>query len=391
MNLKSQFSIPQDAIYLNCAAQGPLSKAASLAVQQSIKDKEYPAVIDQNYGESLTANAKLEISKLLNCPIENISLANSTSWGINTIVNGYEFKNTDEVILLDGQFPSNSSPWNFLGNKNVRIKKLACKNYFFDLDQFENELTSNTKLVCLEWVHFVSGDRIPLKEIINICHKREIFVVVDATQGLGAIPFSLQEHPVDALICSAYKWLVSPYGSGFMVLSNRMIEKLSPKQVNWLNFKNIQYSGKLADCSYEFCNTARQFDVFSYMGFMNLSGMIASLKFLNSLSLRENYNYVRGLIKALENNLDTDFFTPLNKQADNQRHSLISTFECKNIEMAEIVKKLEESKVTVSLRQGYLRISPYIYNSQEEINQFSDLLNSLSLGISKIRPSTASV
>lgn len=366
------FSIPEGEIYLNCAAQGPLTLEACKAIEGAAKDKQFPAFMDQTYGEAKTLAARKAVSRFIGFPEKNIALADSTSWGINTLVQGLPLRVGDEVLLCAGQFPSNVAPWEGLKSRGVIINKMPVTNYIFDVESFEKELTPKTKVVCLEWVHFVSGDRIPLREISEICEARNIFVVVDVTQGLGAIPFSMKELKPDAVVCSAYKWLLSPYGSGFAALSDRIISVLDAKFINWLSFEEVAWNGNLADCSYKLCSTAKRFDVFSHMGYLNVSGMTASMELLESLNVEEIYKYGRGLIAALD--LNPEYFEPLNTGKED-RQSLIATFKLKKLNSDEVMQELKANHIYASIRQGYLRFAPFIYNNIDQMKKTSRVLN----------------
>src|SRR4051812_20617090 len=190
---KSSFSLPERGGYFNCAAQGPLSRPASAAVLQGVKDKENPACMNMEYGKIRALRCRDAISRLVDWPAENIALTNSTTFGMNLLARGLKFQPGDEIIVFEGQFPSNVLPWEFLKSKGVTITKIPCPGFIADLTTFKKHLSSKTRLVSLEWVHFISGDRIPLQEYSEICRQRGIKVVVDATQGIGAIPYSMKD------------------------------------------------------------------------------------------------------------------------------------------------------------------------------------------------------
>ena len=366
MDYKQLFTLPEHTIYLNCAAQGPLSNVGAVAVQQAVKDKQFPAFLDLKYGEEKIGNLRKAISTLIDFPEKNIALANSTGWGINVLAQALPLKSDDEVLMSAGQFPSNSAPWEVLKSKGVVIRKIEMTDYVFDIPKFEKALTSKTKVVCLEWVHFVSGDCIPLKEIKEICSRKNILLIVDVTQGLGAIPFSMTECKPDAVVCSAYKWLLSPYGCGFFALSDKLISDLEPKTINWLCFDEGVWEGNFENYRKTLSQTAKRFDVFSFMGYLNIPAMTESIKLLNELKTIETFNYTRELIDLLNSSIDPKLYEPLNK-GEASRQSLIASFKVKKSNAEKLVQDLFDKKIYVSFRQGYLRVSPFFYNTREDI------------------------
>jgi cysteine desulfurase / selenocysteine lyase len=372
-SFKKFFSFPEEGGYFNCAAQGPLSRPASEAVMAGMRDKENPAKMDQNYGLDHVKRCRQAVSKLIDWPEDNIALANSTSWGMNTVAQGLDLKAGDEVVFFGGQFPATAAPWELLGRNGVKCVKIPNPKLIGDIDSFSKHLSSKTKVASLEWVHFVSGDRIPLKEMIDLCHKKGILVVVDVTQGLGAIPFSMKEMGVDAVMCSAYKWLYSPYGTGFFALSDKLLERLKPFYLNWLSV-DTTWTDNLCDLDIKLVPTAQRFDVSSQMGYLNLDGMTASIEMLNSFNISENFKNVSHLVKQLREELNPKLFQPMNN-GDESRQSLIATFLCSDIDGAKLVGDLQKNGFTTCLRNGGIRIAPSIYNNSIQVSQLTHIAN----------------
>jgi cysteine desulfurase / selenocysteine lyase len=373
-DLKKFFSLPERGAYLNCAAHGPLSKPASEAVIRAVRDKENPTIMDQNYGNSRVERCRAAVSKLVNCHPDQVALANSTSWGVNVIARGFKWKSGDEVVAFEGQFPSNIAPWEPLKNRGVTLKKIGAPNYICDIDAFKKSLTSKTRIASLEWVHFVSGDRIPLEEITKICHERGIFVVVDVTQGLGAIPFSMKATGVDAVVCSSYKWLYSPYGSGFMALSTELMAQIDTTDINWLSLET-NWTDNLCDYEVAFAANAKRFDVFAQMGYMNLDGMTASIEWINTIDIKRNFKNVLELTRQLREELSPKFFTPMNR-GPAERQSCIATFYCPDVDGEKLISALQIEGYSTCIRSKGLRVAPSIYNDERQIAGFTKLVNS---------------
>jgi selenocysteine lyase/cysteine desulfurase len=372
LNFKKYFSLPENEIYFNCAGQGPLSNAAAVAVSESLRDKQNPRLMNMCYGSTRADACRAALAGFIDFQPENIALADSTSWGINLLTRGLELTSGDEVIMFEGQFPSNAAPWEFLVKDGIRIVKVPSKDFCADVKAFKAHLSKSTRVACLEWVHWISGDKIPLRELIDICHQQNILVVVDVTQGVGATPFSMKEFPADAVCCSGYKWLASPYGSGFFALNNSMIERLEACSVNWLCLESV-LQGNISKYELDLCRTARRFDVFSHMGYLNIDGLTASATMLKELNVEEIFKFSYGLHEQLKADVDPKKYRLLNV-GQKERQSLISTFEILT-DAQKLSLKFEERKISATFRDGNLRLSPFCYNDSDQVKEITNIMN----------------
>ncbi|MET5012907.1 aminotransferase class V-fold PLP-dependent enzyme, partial [Burkholderia pseudomallei] len=71
-------------------------------------------------------------------------------------------------------------------------------------------------------VNYWSGYRNNLKEISNYCSENNIFLIVDAIQGFGAVPIDFDVQMLDAFICSSHKWIKSLEGACFSFISEKL-------------------------------------------------------------------------------------------------------------------------------------------------------------------------
>ena len=104
-----------------------------------------------------------------------------------------------------------------------------------DVDRLARELEDErVRAVTVSWVQFASGARVDLDALGALCRARGVYFVVDAIQGLGPLTIDLSTTHVDIFACGAQKWLLSPWGSGFVYVRHALIEQLEPHDVSWL-------------------------------------------------------------------------------------------------------------------------------------------------------------
>ena len=121
-------------------------------------------------------------------------------------------------------------------------------------------------MVATSLVQSATGEIAVLDDVVAAARAVDALVVVDATQAVGWLPVDASQ--VDAFACVGYKWLMSPRGSAFLALSERLQERLRPINAGW-------YAGADVHTSYygpplRLATDARRFDVspawFSWVG-----------------------------------------------------------------------------------------------------------------------------
>ena len=153
--------------------------------------------------------------RLIAASADDIILANGASYGLHLIANGFRWRRGDEVLVMRGDFPSDILPWLGLERRGVTVRQLSPRGRVLESDEVEAAIGPDTRLLCLTWVHSLSGWTIELDAIGSLCRARGVTFVVNASQALGVRPIDVRRAPVDALISVGWKWLLGPYATGF--------------------------------------------------------------------------------------------------------------------------------------------------------------------------------
>lgn len=110
--LSRDFGPFQGRTWLNAAHQGPLPRAARLAIQAATRMKVRPARLPDDAFWEVPRRLRAALAKLIGARTESIALTNSTTYGINVVAQGFDFRHGgDEVLLVDGDFPATVLPW----------------------------------------------------------------------------------------------------------------------------------------------------------------------------------------------------------------------------------------------------------------------------------------
>ena len=160
----------------------------------------------------------------------------NTSYGLNLAARALPFERGDVVITSDREYPSNIYPWMELeASRGVTLERVPCDGVLPDEEAILAAIERpRVRGVVLSWVSFATGYRIDVARIGRACRARGIWFVLDAIQGIGTAPLDVRAVDVDIVACGGQKWLLSPWGTGFVWLRPDLVQQLRPVDVSWM-------------------------------------------------------------------------------------------------------------------------------------------------------------
>jgi len=379
---RSLFPVTEKMIYLNHAATSPLSTKVIEAIEEHFHQRSTTIVENWDFVLDKIEELRTLLAKLVGTDHSRIALVHNTSHGLNIIASGLKWKEGDEILIPEGEFPANVYPFLNLRRKGVKIKLVPTPSGGLEPETLLSAITLKTKMLSVSFVEFLSGYKTDLKTIGKICHDNGIIFVVDAIQGLGAIPLDVIDCGIDALACGGHKWLMFPQGVGFLYITKELQDKIQQSHLGWMSVEDPE---DFLNYQQELSRDARRFE----LGCLNSAGIVGaaeSLIMLLEIGQDIIYQHLISLTSRLIEGLEEigcNIFT--NK--DLEKRSGIVTFYPKDKSKSEsLFKFFEENKIAVSLRKGMIRISPHFYNTLEEINS---VLNICSTFQKNINPNTS--
>lgn len=367
---RTEFSslLADDVIYLNNASTGPLPQRAVETLADWGRHRAVPHRISQEMEFGTLEVSRQLIAELIGAHVSEVALATNTSFGLNLAAFSLPLKRGDVVLSPDFEFPANVYPWMALAaRRGVEYRRLRCDEGLLDVDRLAGELEDDrVRAVTVSWVQFASGARVDLAALGRLCRERGVFFVVDAIQGLGALTLDLRSTPVDILACGAQKWLLSPWGSGFVYVRRELVQQLQPHDVSWLAVKGSDDFTRLTDYDLTWRDDARKFE-FITMPYQEFAAMNATLELIQELGAANIAAYSQSLADRIVAwacaRKDVTLVTP---SRPGQYASVISV---QPPDAAAASARLTEAGVVHSFREGGIRLSPFFYNTADEIDR----------------------
>ena len=355
--------------YLNCAYQGPFPRATAARIEQAVQVKCQPDRLHPQEYFDLPDRVRARFAKLVGADPQEIAITNSATQGIGIVATGLDLKAGDEIIISSHNFPANIFTWLHLRRRGVTVRVIRPASDHVTPAEVEAELSAHTRVVALDWVSYTSGARLNLAALVGLAHGRGALLVVDGTQGVGAVPLDLHETPVDALAVAAYKWLLGPYGTGFLYLRPEVQERLDLAVVNWMTVEGSEDFDALPIEEFKLPRAALIFDVPETPNFINLNGLEASLEFVEQAGVAAVFGHCSRLLDRLAAGL-RDRGLQLSDAAQPEHRSTILAFRAESLAATGALNRaLAAEHVEVSLRHGFIRVSPHLYNTEEDIER----------------------
>jgi selenocysteine lyase/cysteine desulfurase len=359
------FEIPDDVAYLNCAYMSPLMKPVIEAGGAGLARKAHPWELTPDKFFTGADEFRATAAQLVDCSADGIAIVPSASYGVATAARNLLVKKGQSILVLEEQFPSNYYSWQRRAEETGASLKVVPWPGDNDNDWTAavlNNLTADVAIAALPHVHWTSGARLDLVRIGDACRKLGAALVLDLTQSLGALPFSVRDVQPDFAVAANYKWLLGPYSVGLLYVAPKWQTGISLEE-NWIQRANARDFSSLILYTEEYDAGARRFDMGERSNFALLPAAVRAMKQLLEWDVRQISETTGALDRQLANAAaDLGFSAP----AEPWRAPHYLCLRRKAAIPKELPEMLAREKVFVSVRGSSIRVTPHVYNTVED-------------------------
>ncbi len=357
--LREKFPVLQQYIYANTAATGLLNK--DLLEWRRQHDTEYlhggSDMKQKGFENMHTVNQS--VGDFFDCKKENVALTPNFSIALNLLFEG--LPEGQNVLLVQNDYPSLN--WGF-ETRNFN------REYIEISAQFEEEIYRTLKdgqfdILAVSLVQWINGVKIDFDFLKQI--KTEfpnLMIIADGTQFLGTQQFSFQDSGIDILGASTYKWLLSGYGNGFLLVKDAIKDRF---QLKAIGNGSVDRDASKRD-AIPFCKHLEP----GHLDSLNFGSMQFSLNFLNEIGMENIEEHLQTLSKKAKTE-----FARLGLLEDRvaKRKGYHSTiFNIKGDQ--QLYEKLQAKGVVCSQRGTGIRLSFHFYNTESEIDRIMEIIQS---------------
>lgn len=311
-------------------------------------------------------------AELVHANHEDIFLTGSTTHGLNVFANGIDLQAGDTVIFADSEFPAVAYPWmNQERMRGIKYEMIPSDKGKIKISDIENTIKrTNAKVLTISSVEFL-GFRNDLKTISEICKANACYFVVDAIQSIGACPTYVDEFNIDFLAAGSQKWMMSPAGVGFAYIPKNIREKVKPSYVattsinyDFKNFLNYDLTFREDAIVYEN----------STLNCLGMIGMESSVELFLKIGVENIFKHIISLQDVFIGEMEGSNFKIQSDLTPINRSNILIFSHNDNSKNEMIQKELEQKRIYIALREGYLRLSAHLFNNEEEILKLAEAL-----------------
>lgn len=359
-----------ETIWLNHAGVSPISSAVANAMAAHLDEVRHKgAAGTSDWYRSLTDIRRLAAG-LIGASPRDIAVTPNTTHGINLVANGLDWREGDEVLLAEKEYPANVYPWWAQKDKGVRLVWVdETPDHHFPIEAYEAKMTDRTRVVAVSHVQFASGFRCDLERLGRICRERGILLFVDAIQSFSVFDIRVEDWGIDALVTGSHKWLLGPTGVALFYTTADLRDRLrsthvgADSMVDALNY---------LDYRFELQPDARRFEN-AMINFPGAAGLRAALEVVHRFGrgrieagIRENTDRLRALLVDLG-------FEDHSLRGDGEWSGILS-FTHPRDSCDRISESLKRRGVFTSVRDHRLRLSPHAYHREEAFERIEAAL-----------------
>ena len=358
---RDEFPVTKDYVYLDHAGVAPVSLRVKRAVEKFLSEATESGMFNYKQWMDRVEEVRRSCAILTGAEPEEIAFVKNTSQGISIVAEGLDWKEGDNLLICEKDFPSNIYPWLNLKRKGVEIRVVPSQNERILLEDIELLIDSRTKLLTVSSVNFSSGFKIDLEVVGRLCKGKGILFFVDAIQSLGVIPMDVNEFKIDFLAADGHKWLLSPEGTGIFYCRKELALRINPPLIGW---KSIINESDYDHVDFRLKTNALRFEEGSLnvMGIYALGAAIDLLVEVGIDRIQARVIELGDLIIREAEKRDFQVRTPKSKE---ERGGIISIIG--NFDPIKVKDKLKEEGILVNVRGGAIRISPHFYNTEYEV------------------------
>jgi selenocysteine lyase/cysteine desulfurase len=341
------FDIPPDVAYLNCAYMSPLMHSVVKAGDAAVRCKQQPWRITAPDFFDLPDRGCELFARIIAAHRDDVAVIPSASYGLTIAALNCKVDAGQQILLLADQFPSNVYPW--------RKKAADSGGSIVTVPRPEegapwtpaiiDAIGADTAVVALPHCHWTDGSLIDLLAVGQAARAAGAALVIDATQSIGSLPFDVRDVRPDYLVAATYKWLLGPYSLGFLYVA-RHRQTDQPLEQTWAGRMGSENFARLVDYQEEYAPGMKRMDMGEASQFHLMPMAIAAME----------------QMKFLPENLRASHFLGLKFPGGVPDH---------------LLERLVERGVYVSVRGNSMRITPHLYNDDDDVDRLIDALSSV--------------
>jgi len=357
--LREDFPVTKKYSYLANAAISPIPIQVQNAVSDFYKDNTiYGGTRWQKWIDCIE-EARRMYAAFIGARPEEIAFTHSTSEGMNIIA--HMLAHRGHAISNDLEFPSSNLPWI---NRGADMTIVPSWNGMVPIERIRKAIGKKTRTIITSHVQYSTGFKQDLETLSGICGEENLYLVVNATQSIGALNFDVGKFGVDFTVANGHKWMLSSFGIGTLYIQSKLLDDESGLNPPFFSQFGQEDREHFDNMKIRMSKNASKFELSTphFPNIIALKAAIAYISKINILRIEERIRYLTQYLIDRLAELKIQVLSPLS----NIHRSAIIVFKSRSPE--HLVAYLGKKRIIVSARGGGIRVSPHFYNDEGDID-----------------------
>ncbi|MEO8027311.1 MAG: aminotransferase class V-fold PLP-dependent enzyme [Bryobacteraceae bacterium] len=361
--VRAEFPALANWTYLNSATFGQVPRRSVDAVSRHFAHRDEMACADFLDWFTDMDRVKEAIAKLIGASRDDIAFVVNAAQGLSFIAGGIDWKPGDQVLTLKDEFP------NYLALPAL-TDRFGVEYVEVPWERLHESITPRTRMVAVSEVNYATGFRVPIAELSVFLRERGVVLFVDGTQSCGALRFDCASAKPGAYVVHGYKWMLSPTGAGFLYVDPELRATLPPTTVGWRSDKTWRSVDSLHHGAPRLKDSAEKYEG-GGLAIPLLYAMEQSVNLMLEIGTDVIEERVMGLAAKAR-----QILRGLGAVCE-ETGAQIVTAKFDGLDPSELSVGLRAKRVLVAARHGFLRVSPHLYNNEEDLETLRSELKPL--------------
>jgi selenocysteine lyase/cysteine desulfurase len=378
---RALFDIPRDVAYFNAAGWSPIPKAVAEAGVRGALRKTTPWSLPLDLADQMNERARAAAAGVINADPGDVALIPSVGYGVSTAAKVLRVQKGTRVLVLEDDHTAPVLEWMSRADEQGFTVETIRRPTDGDwtsavLEAVERNGAAPVAAVSISSVHWSDGGAIDIDRVAPAVRAKGGALLVDATHGAGINDLDVKRIDPDFMVFPTYKWLLGPYGRAFLYVAKRH-QGGTPLEQPSLGRRSVKAEQAVYFADTRYLDNARRFDMAERDHFVSMEMAAVGIETVSGFgrkAVEERLGYLTRTIAEKVASLGNSVALANPRF----RAPQLICLRFPNGMPDGLAQRLAAENVHAAPRIGRLRVSPHVYNDEEDIER---LVTGLAKGI----------